>query len=315
MGQSLLPPEPVIYLVESFGGPIRRQNPNMPHVFWDDAAVTRGDGVFETILVRGGRALNLDKHVARFIRSAAALALPEPNAAQWVAATEEAVADYCREHLRIDDPSNPPEAKCVWTMTRGRETTGVPTAWLTIRPIGQEVLRQREEGVAVVTTPRGLSVAADVPWMAVEAKTLNYAASMAALRWARAQGFDDVIYTEPAADRADGADGADLAERVLEGATSTVVMVKKGGRLRTPAPGPGILPGTTQAALFDFASERGWKCKAKDIYVNELEKAESVWLVSSTRICARVTRLNDRELPAPANEAEVRELITAALEA
>ncbi|MCP1388413.1 aminodeoxychorismate lyase [Corynebacterium sp. TA-R-1] len=303
MGQSLLPPEPVIYLVEPFGGPIRRQNPNMPHVFWDDAAVTRGDGVFETILVRGGRALNLDKHLARFTRSAAALALPEPDAQQWVKATEEAVADYCRERMLDDDPSLAPEAKCMWTMTRGRETTGVPTAWLTVRPVADDVLRQREEGVAVVTTPRGLSVAADVPWMAVEAKTLNYAASMAALRWARSQGYDDVIYTEP----------TDDGERVLEGATSSVVMVKKDQRLRTPAPGPGILPGTTQAALFDYASERGWKCKAKDIYLGELYKAESVWLVSSTRICARVTRLNDKKLPVPDNEAEIRELIAAAV--
>ena len=38
-----------------------------------------------------------------------------------------------------------------------------------------------------------------------------------------------------------------------------------------------------------------------------------MWLVSSVRIAARVTRINDQELPAPANEAEIRELIEAAL--
>lgn len=58
MASSQLPAEPVIYLVEPFGGSVRRQNPNMPHVFWDDAAVTRGDGVFESILVRGGAPVN-----------------------------------------------------------------------------------------------------------------------------------------------------------------------------------------------------------------------------------------------------------------
>ena len=298
MGQPFLPPAPVIYLVEPFGGSIRRQNPQTPHVFWDDAAVTRGDGIFETLLVRGGVTRNLDKHLARFRRSAEIMGLPDPGRDCWVKATEEATADYVAE--RGGDPAGI-EAKCVWTMTRGRETTGVPTAWLTVRPIDAEVLRQRDKGVRAVTSPRGYRIEGKVPWMAAEAKTLNYAASMAALRWARGEGFDDVIYTEPGTDR------------VLEGATSSVLVVKKGGRLRTPAPGPGVLPGTMQAAVFEEAARRGYKCKEKDVYLSELAKAESVWLISSTRIAARVTRLNDTKLPAPANEAEIRELVASAL--
>lgn len=298
MGQPLLPPAPVIYLVEPFGGSIRRQNAQTPHVFWDDAAVTRGDGIFETILVRGGAPRNVEKHLQRFRRSAETMGLPDPGRDHWVKATEEAIADYVRE--RGADPADV-EAKCVWTMTRGRETTGVPTAWLTVRPIGEDVLAQRERGVKVLTTQRGYTIDGDVPWMGQEAKTLNYAASMAALRWARGEGYEDVIYTERGTDR------------VLEGATSSVLLVKKGGRMRTPAPGPGVLAGTTQAAVFELADKRGWKCKAKDIYLSELYKAESLWLVSSTRMYARVTKLNDTKLPAPPNEAEIRELIAAAL--
>lgn len=298
MGQPLLFPAPVIYLVEPFGGSIRRQNAQTPHVFWDDAAVTRGDGIFETILVRGGEPRNVEKHLQRFRRSAEVMGLPDPGRDHWIKATEEAIADYVRE--RGADPAGV-EAKCVWTMTRGRETTGVPTAWLTVRPIGADVLAQRDRGVKVVTTQRGYTIDGDVPWMGQEAKTLNYAASMAALRWARGEGYDDVIYTERGTDR------------VLEGATSSVLLVKKGGRMRTPAPGPGILAGTTQAAVFELAEQRGWKCKAKDIYLSELYKAESLWLVSSTRICARVTKLNGTKLPAPHNEAEIRELVAAAL--
>ena len=171
---------------------------------------------------------------------------------------------------------------------------------MTVRPIPQQVLEQRERGVSVVTTPRGLTLH-DVPWMQQGAKTLNYAATMAALRWANGEGYDDVIYIDPE------------TERVLEGATSSVLMVKKGSRLRTPAPGPGVLAGTTQAAVFELAEREGWKCKAKDIYVGELLKAESVWLVSSTRIATRVKRLDGTKLPAPDNEAEVKRLIDRAL--
>lgn len=300
MEHSQLQPAPVIYLVEPFGGSVRRQNPNMPHVFWDDAALTRGDGIMETILVRGGTARNLEKHLDRFARSAAVMNLPDPGREHWARATEEAIADYCRERGGI--PAEAPEAKCVWTMTRGRETTGVPTAWLTVRPISADVVAQREKGVAVATTPRGYTVNAGVEWMGAGAKTLNYAATMAALRWAGEKGCDDVIFIDPD------------TGRVLEGATSSVLMVKKGGRLRTPLPGPGVLAGTTQAAVFELAEREGYKCKAKDIYLDELKKAESVWLVSSTRIAARVKRLDGEKLPAPANEAEIRELITRALD-
>ena len=127
-GIMAISPAPVIYLVEPFGGSVRRQNVNMPHVFWDDAVVTRGDGVFESILIRDGKPVNLDKHLDRFVRSAALMDLSKPSREYWVRATEEAVADYCRERGGEEGV----EAKCVWTLSRGRETTGVPTAWLSV---------------------------------------------------------------------------------------------------------------------------------------------------------------------------------------
>ena len=87
-----LTPAPVIYLVEPFGGSVRRQNPNMPHVFWDDAAVTRGDGIFESLLVRGGKAANLQRHAQRFCDSARTMNLPEPPMDKWEEATRLAIA-------------------------------------------------------------------------------------------------------------------------------------------------------------------------------------------------------------------------------
>lgn len=286
---------PIIFAVEPFGGSVRDHNPNLPLVFWDDAAVTRGDGVFETLLLRDGRICNLDRHVSRFLASAKLLDLPEPNIDGWLKATIMA-AEKWRSHTTDD-------ASCVWMYTRGRETTGIPSAWLTIRPLSPTALHQRAHGVAVMTSPRGYHIdppetTEAVPWLVVGAKTLNYAANMAALRWGRAHGFDDVIYTN--------------GDIVLEGATSTVITVR-GKKIRTPTAGGDILPGTTQAALFEYATEQKWRCKEKQLVLDDLFRADSVWLVSSVRIAARVTRINDQELPAPANEAEIRELIEAAL--
>ena len=299
---------PVIYVVEPYGGSIRRHNPALPLVYWDDAAVTRGDGVFETLLIRDGHPANLRRHLDRFQASARLLDLPEPNIGDWVEATRQAVEEWSQQ---TDE-----DAKCVWTYTRGRESTGHPSAWVTLSPVGGRMLRQRAEGVKVMTSPRGFTINTSLPgveeateggspepapWLTVGAKTLNYAANMAALRYARSRGFDDVIYVDPA------------TGRVLEGATSTVIAVRGDRRMRTPVQGGDVLPGTTQAALFEYAGAHGWRCKAKDMTVRRLLDSESVWLVSSVRGAARVTEINGHKLPAPANEKEVRGLIDAAL--
>ena len=67
--------EPVIYVVEPYGGSVRKHLPSLPLVYWDDAAVTRGDGIFESLLIRDGKAANLARHGQRFINSALALEL------------------------------------------------------------------------------------------------------------------------------------------------------------------------------------------------------------------------------------------------
>ncbi|KQB83071.1 aminodeoxychorismate lyase [Corynebacterium oculi] len=289
---------PIIFILEPFGGSLRRHNASLPSLFWDDAAVTRGDGIFETLLVRRGRVCNEERHARRFEASARELGLPAPDLDYWRGATREALAAWVAE--RGEDA----EGKCVWTYTHGRASTGYPSAWLTITEIGPEQREQREHGVRVLTLPRGFTVDEQArEWMATGAKTLNYAAAMSALRYARARGCDDVIYTHGAGEQA----------RVLEGVTSTVIAVKKNGKMRTPTPGGTVLHGTTQAALFDAAQAAGWRCKAKDLTVADLLAAESVWLVSSVRLAARVTSLNGEKLPAPANEAEIRELIEKAV--
>lgn len=302
MGFTMVPlvqPQPIIYVLEPFGGSARLHNPMLPHVFHDDAAVTRGDGVFEAILLLGGEPTNLDRHAARFASSAARLGLPAPYLGQWREVTAAAAQAWHAQH-----GEKHPAARCTWTYTRGRESTGVPSAWVTVGAEPREHARARAEGARALTGPRGYQVDTGdkaAPWLTTGAKTLNYAANMAALRHAKQNGFDDVIFVDTE------------TGRVLEATTSTVIVVKKGRRLRTPRPGQDILSGTSQQALFEYAGQRGYKCKVKDLYVDDLLSAESVWLVSSVRRGVRVTAVNEVELPAPKNAAEIASLIDAAL--
>lgn len=316
----------VIYTVDVRAGTFRRHDPAQPVVFWDDAAVTRGEAVFESLLVRNGRAANLQRHLDRLQRSAQRMDLPAPDRAVWQQVTAAAVADW-------QEQSGGREGKCTWTYSRGRQYTGgtgdiggagdaadsgagapQPTAWLVIAPVAQGVLQQRHDGVRAQLVPRGWTTT-------VGAKTVNYAATMAALR--QAHGFDDVIFVEPtspmATSPASASDASASDARVLEGATSTVVLVlREGSHRRLVTPAGDVLAGTTVDALFDYARQQGWICENRPVTAGELYQAESVWLISSVRIAVRVTSLGGMnspavELPAPTNHAEIRGLIEQAL--
>ncbi|UQV58557.1 aminodeoxychorismate lyase [Corynebacterium pseudodiphtheriticum] len=323
---SSTPLTPVIYTVDVRAGTFRRHDPAQPVVFWDDAAVTRGEAVFESLLVRNGRAANLQRHLDRLQRSAQRMDLPAPDRAVWQQVTAAAVADW-------QEQSGGREGKCTWTYSRGRQYTGYtgdiggagdaadsgagapqPTAWLVIAPVAQGVLQQRHDGVRAQLVPRGWTTT-------VGAKTVNYAATMAALR--QAHGFDDVIFVEPtspmATSPASASDASASDARVLEGATSTVVLVlREGSQRRLVTPAGDVLAGTTVDALFDYARQQGWICENRPVTAEELYQAESVWLISSVRIAVRVTSLGGMnspavELPAPTNHAEIRGLIEQAL--
>ncbi|MDC7068208.1 aminodeoxychorismate lyase [Corynebacterium pseudodiphtheriticum] len=317
---SSAPLTPVIYTVDVRAGTFRRHDPAQPVVFWDDAAVTRGEAVFESLLVRNGRAANLQRHLDRLQRSAQRMDLPAPDRAVWQQVTAAAVADW-------QEQSGGREGKCTWTYSRGRQYTGgtggagdagadapQPTAWLVIAPVAQGVLQQRHDGVRAQLVPRGWTTT-------VGAKTVNYAATMAALR--QAHGFDDVIFVEPTSDATASSvqtnDASASDARVLEGATSTVVLVlREGSQRRLVTPAGDVLAGTTVDALFDYVRQQGWICENRPVTAGELYQAESVWLISSVRIAVRVTSLGDTnspavELPAPVNYAEIRGLIEQAL--
>jgi 4-amino-4-deoxychorismate lyase len=276
-------------------------DPSAPLIHVDDLAAVRGDGIFETLMVRGGEVHNLDRHRRRFVRSAAMLDLPAPDTDRWDAATRLALDEWNASTEGADGA----EASLRWIYSRGRESTGLPTGWVSVAPASGQVRRDREQGVKVMTAHRGytLDVSQDAaPWALVGAKTLSYAANMAALRYARDHGLQDVIFT---------AEGG----RVLEGPTSTVVAVTGTGQdavLVTPSREVGILPGTTQAELFRLAGEAGWTCEERDLTVDDLLAADGVWLVSSVRRYARVTELDGTALARSARADEIEALATTA---
>lgn len=262
---------------------------DQPLLYADDLAAVRGDGVFETMLVRDGHVCNLERHRTRFQRSAQMLNLPAPDLERWDKATELALAQWGSSH----------DGSMRWVYSRGRESTGQQTGFIMLNPLS--ATQQERAGLRVMTAQKGFSIdyGNTSPWALIGAKTLSYAANMAALRYAKEHGLDDLIFIS--------AEG-----NVLEGPTSTVIAVR-GRTLLTPTPGEGILSGTTQAALFAEARNQGWECVETSLTVADLLAADGVWLVSSVRLAARVVEIDGAALPQRTDDSAIEQLVAAAL--
>jgi 4-amino-4-deoxychorismate lyase len=233
-----------------------------------DAGLGRGDGVFESVAVVDGRTPYLADHLRRLGRSAAMLEIADPGVHAWRALAETALAAWDAEA----------EGVLRLFLTRGEAAT--PTALALVAPVPAEVVRQREQGISVISLGLGVpaSFPAGAPWLLGGAKTLSYAVNMAALRHAQRLGADDVVHTS-------------LEGQLLEGPTSTVVWATD-GELRTPPTDSGILAGTTQARLFVRATEAGWPTRVVPGRLDDLHAADAVWLVSGIRGAARVHTLD-----------------------
>jgi 4-amino-4-deoxychorismate lyase len=273
--------------------------PGTPLLFADDLAAVRGDGVFETLLVRDGGACLTEAHLGRLSHSARLLDLPDPDLTGW----RRAIAVAARQWAA--DTADEGAMRLVYS--RGRERGSAPTAFVTVNPIADRITVARRDGVAAVTLARELPASGveAMPWLLAGAKTLSYAINMAALRHAARQGAGDVIFVS--------SDGY-----VLEGPRSTVVIAAGGEAvdnvcLLTPPPWYPILRGTTQQALFGVARAKGYDCDYRALRVADLFAAQGVWLVSSMTLAARVHTLDGRVLPSAPMATEFAELVDAAI--
>lgn len=305
-------PVPVlVFLDPAFDGG-RLADATRPQLMATDQGATRGDGVFESLLAVGGKPRKLQAHLDRLAGSARLLELDIPAEDTWRRAIITAISEYRRQHVPDAGTVEDDELVVKLLVTRGVEGAPAPTCWVQASAPGPAGKRQRETGIDVILLDRGYDsdIGERAPWLLLGAKTLSYAVNMAALRYARAKGADDVIFTS--------ADG-----RVLEGPTSTVLLahletsddgaggVRTVRRLITPQLDSGILPGTSQGALFTAAKAAGWELGYGPLEPRDLYDADAVWLISSIRLLAPVNHIDGKEIGTP----ELRRQLTAELNA
>lgn len=232
-------------------------DPAAPVFHADDEAVVRGTAAFETIRIRRGHAVLLDRHVERLERSSLALRLPPPVGARALA--EEAVAAAGADEAAL----------------RLFRTAATLVATVAPLPAGLDALRRR--GIALVTirvAPHGLLTGI---------KSTSYGANMAAVADAERRGADDALFVGEG--------------RIVLEATTSNVWWRDGDVLTTPSIAAGVLPGVTRATVTGLAREAGYRVREGEFTLAALLRADEAFTSSAVREIMPVIAIDDREVP------------------
>lgn len=229
-----------------------------------DLALLRGEAVFETVRLYGGRPFRLGAHLERLARSAAALEIALPAGLEALAAEAAAAAGDGDAILRL-------------ICTRGQEDTFAqeaplaPAVFAITSELPAELEQERRRGLSVLLLSLAVDplVRAASPWLLPGVKSTSYAVHMAAQRAARRRGADDAVLTG-------------LGGELLEAPTASVWW-RTGGTLCTPSLELGILAGITRATLLELAADAGLKVVEGVFGAEDLAGADEAFLSSTVR--------------------------------
>jgi 4-amino-4-deoxychorismate lyase len=250
-----------------------------------DGGLAYGDGLFETLLFRDGRAALVEFHLARLRLGLARLGLPAVDEAALLADSAALVAGRDLAVLK-------------WIVTRGEGGRGYARP-ATIR-LRRVVLLHAvtalpaaayEDGVAVIDCAVGYATPSSVAGL----KHLNRLEQVIARAGiAEANVYDGLMFD---------------SSRRLVSATSANVFVRFGARIATPGVDRCGVAGVCRAALLD--SPGFGPVEVRDIHRDELERADEMILTNAVRGAIPVRSHGDRQLV----RAELHRAATAALAA
>jgi branched-chain amino acid aminotransferase len=254
------------------------------HLSAFDRGFQLGDGIFETLRVRGSHATELAEHVARLRRSAAGLDIPLPDD------VEARLADGIAALLAADGMDGPEgDASVRITVSRGAfhgrgllppdETvtaTIVIQAWPVVPPRADHLAT----GLHLVAS----AVRRDPHNPLATLKTTSRADYVYARLEARRAGADDALFLT-------------IDDRLSEGTTANIFLVRRSAadgvpELATPSLDCAILPGTTRSWLLAWGPRVGLRPVEGWLTRSDLALADEAFLSSSVAGVLPVTRFD-----------------------
>jgi len=242
-----------------------------------DRGLLLADGLFETMVVFGGVAFRLADHLDRLMAAAESIGLA-----------------IDRNRLEAAIAALVPQARgggvLRLTVTRGAAprglippATGVPTVLAAITEWPRDVIFNPVE-LALTSIRRN-------PFSPLSRiKSLAYLDNVLGLQDARRQGADDALFLNVAGSVACASAGNIFALR--------------GDSVVTPPIADGVLPGITRGLILSIGKNLGLKAKEATLTLDELHRAEAVFITNSVRLVSPVHAICGAPLPHTGRPAE-----------
>lgn len=235
-----------------------------------DHGMIVGDGVFETIKIENGAPFALTRHLDRLVNSATGLGIGAPD----IGAIREGIAATI-------EGQDLPFGRIRVTVTSG------------VGPLGSP--RGKSGLTSVVITepcdrPPDVSAVATVPWTRNERgaiaglKTTSYAENALMVEYAMARGASEAVMPN-------------TVGLLCEGTGSNIFYVI-GEQLITPTLASGCLAGVTRALVLEWCAGE-IDVVERDEPIGVLQTADEVILAGTTRDVQAISRVDDRDIPAP----------------
>ena len=227
-----------------------------------------GDGVYEVVPVCGRRFFLWERHMARMRRSLAGIRLEfDPMSLESAARRVVAEQDFSEQalYIQVTRGASPVRAHAF----TGGET---PTVFIASFPMksAAESESARNNGVACATMD-------DFRWLRGDLKTTSLLGAALLARAAKDSGAEEAVL---------------IRDGLLTEGSSTNILVVKDGKIFAPKFDERILRGITCEAALEVAAGLGVPVEHRDIHRAELFAADELWLTSSTRDIAPITRLD-----------------------
>lgn len=252
------------------------------HVSVFDRGFQLGDGIFETLRARGGRATELPEHLARLHRSAAGLDIDLP------ADADERLGAGIRALLAAEGLDGPDaDASIRITVTRGAfrgrgllPPSGGVAATIAIQawPVVPPAPGHLAEGLNLIAS----AVRRDPENPLATLKTTSRADYVHARLEARRAGADDALFL--------------TTDGHLSEATSANLFLVQADEVMTPDLACAILPGTTRSWILGWASRVGLRPVESWLTSRDLAEADEAFLCSSVAGILPVTRFEGRPI-------------------
>lgn len=239
-----------------------------------DRGFVFADGVYEVIPAYGGRLLRPGEHLQRLENSLAGIRIDNPlDRPAWSAMLEDLLARNGGGdrsiYLQVTRGPAFPRDHAFPEQPR-------PTIFAMSTPLRPLDPALRASGVPVISHE-------DIRWDRCDLKTIALLPAVLMKQLAKERGAFETILVRNGL--------------VLEGAASNVFAVMD-GVLVTPPKGPFLLPGITRDLVLELAAEHGFPWREADLPAAALDRADELWVTSSTREIVPVTTVDGRAVGA-----------------